>query len=192
MHYFSQPTPLSSPALPVAMGEPSAPVVRVVSVVSVMTVASWRRDTGPRCCHHPMLGPRVFLATGGLWPREQRNQLRTNKTGDQEEDFLKNCHDIFCKGNIYLKEPNLNICFSRRSWSWHGAQDLKRFKVNSKYLKFVPPGHWHELIYDANSRDSDWHTGASTWTFTTHQFKYFRINDIFDKEDMWNTSIYGN
>lgn len=157
MHYFSQPTPLSSPAVTVAMGEPSAPVARVVSV---MTVASWRRDTGPRCCHHPMLGPRVFLATGGLWPREQRNQLRTNKTGDQEEDFLKNCHDTFFVKAIFILRSQISI-FVFRVVVDHDTRPRisKRFKVNSKYLKFVPPGHWHELIYDANSRDSDtWHT----------------------------------
>ena len=46
---------------------------------------------------------------------EQRNQLRTSKTEDQEEDFLKNVHDIFEKVNIYLSGTNLNICSSRRS-----------------------------------------------------------------------------
>ena len=62
-----------------------------------------------------MLGPILNSITGpgtGPWRpggREQRNQLRTNKTRTQEEDFLKNCHDIFKKVNIYLSGTNLNI-----------------------------------------------------------------------------------
>ena len=106
--------------MPGALGEPSAPVALVVSVMTVNIVTLRERDAGPQCCHHPMLGP-ILLPAQAMDPgpggREQRNQLRTNKTGAQEEDFLKNCHDIFKIVNIYLSGTNLNICSSRRSRS---------------------------------------------------------------------------
>ena len=126
-----------------------------------------------------MLGPILLPATldpGGLWWERTKKSIAHQQDRRSRGRLFeeKKFHDIFEIVNIYLSEPSLNICFPRRSWSWHEAQDLKRFKVNSKYLKFVPSGHWHELIYDANRRDSDG-PDASTWTFTTHQFKYFRI-----------------
>ena len=108
--------------MPVALGEPSAPVALVVSVMTVNIVTERGRHWPPVLSSsdagtHSITGPGT-----GPWPwrpggREQRNQLRTNKTGAQEEDFLKNCHDIFKIVNIYLSGTNLNICSSRRSRS---------------------------------------------------------------------------
>lgn len=100
---FPATTPPLSNQQPAAMGEPSAPVALVVSVMMLLhrDGRHWRQ--WPPVLSSSDAG--THSITGGLRGREQRNQLRTNKTGagDREEDFLTNCHDIFKMVNIYLR-----------------------------------------------------------------------------------------